>query len=125
MLLQMLLPGLCIFTQCTQHNALMQQHEQTMKINKTVTILYLMLGPAVATSADLHKLREPLDASAVAAPAVIDEGERLNPQPLREVLRQPVDRVDGALKPYQLSPEERQRMREQLRSQSVQSNPKK
>lgn len=92
-----------------------------MKLNMTGVLLFLMLGPAVAASADTHTLHDPMDASTGSRATTIDTGEPRHPPPLREVLRQPVDREDGALKPYQLSPEERQRLREQLRSQSSQT----
>lgn len=92
-----------------------------MKLNMTGVLLFLMLGPAVAASADTHTLHDSMDASTGSRATTIDTGELRHPPPLREVLRQPVDREDGALKPYQLSPEERQRLREQLRSQSSQT----
>lgn len=96
-----------------------------MMRNMTGVFLSLMLGPAIAASADIHTLRESTDASAGEVPTTLDGREQRNPQPLREALRQPVDRVESDLKPYQLSAEERQRMREQLRSQSSQTNPNK
>lgn len=40
---------------------------------------------------------------------------------LRDSLRQPLVEGDAASKPYRLSPEERQRLREQLRGQTEQS----
>lgn len=92
-----------------------------MKLNIAGVLLYLMLAPAVAVSPDIQTLRDPMDAS-MGKSTIIYAGEQHNHPPLREVLRQSVDRVDGALKPYQLSPEERQHMRKQLRNQSSQTH---
>lgn len=49
-------------------------------------------------------------------PAEADSAEPRNARSLRESLRQPVDAADA--KPYRMSAEERQRMRELLRDQS-------
>eukprot|EP01041_Mallomonas_annulata_P017411 gene17412-35878_t len=57
-------------------------------------------------------------------PISVDEGEPRNAMRLRDVLRQPFDDMEDNSKPYRLSVEERQRLREQLRGQSPQeTNP--
>ncbi|WP_439115168.1 hypothetical protein [Hydrogenophaga sp.] len=96
-----------------------------MKLNLTGGILLLMLGPAIAGPTDEHKLRDPQDAAMAVMPISIDGDAPRTPLHLREALRQPFDRVDDPFKPYRLSAEERQRMREQLRSQPYHANHKK
>jgi hypothetical protein len=98
--------------------------EHTMKLNLTGGILFLMLGPAAAGPTDDRKLRDPMEAAAVVMPISID-GNESRTLHLRDALRQPYDSVDDPFKPYRLSAEERQRMREQLRSQSSHANHKK
>ncbi|MDO9148106.1 MAG: hypothetical protein Q7U52_10645 [Hydrogenophaga sp.] len=95
-----------------------------MKLNLTGGILFLLLGPAVADPAAERKLGDPIDASVVVVPTSIDDEPRTALR-LRELLRQPFDRVEDPFEPYRLSVEERQRMREQLRSQSSYANHKK
>lgn len=56
--------------------------------------------------------------------SVSDIGPGRNPVPLRDLLRQPLDGLDDPSKLYRLSTEERQRLREQLRSQSPYSQNK-
>lgn len=90
-----------------------------MKLHITGVLGFLMLGSAVGASTDGHTLSDPLEAPATVVPMITDDVQSSNPPPLREVLRQPFDHLDGVIKPYQLSPEERQLMREQLRSQST------
>lgn len=53
----------------------------------------------------------------VASPADAGEGRPSSPR-LRDALRQPMAESEGLGKPYRLSPEERQRLREQLRGQT-------
>jgi len=93
-----------------------------MKFILTSGILFLTLGSAVAGPSDDHTLRAPLDAAAAVMPISIDGNESRTPLHLRDALRQPFERVDDPFKPYRLSVEERQRMREQLRGQSAHTN---
>ncbi len=51
-------------------------------------------------------------------PISVDEGEPRSTMRLRDVLRQPFEDMDDNSKPYRLSAQERQRLREQLRGQS-------
>ena len=61
------------------------------------------------------------DAAAVTVvPISIDGGEARAPMRLRDALRQPFDDMDDGGKPFRLSVEERQRLREQLRGQPLQ-----
>jgi hypothetical protein len=66
--------------------------------------------------------RAPADAAgtpSLVLPIAGQADDHRNPPRLRELLRQPFgDRPEPGSKPYRLSPEERHRMREQLRSQS-------
>ena len=55
-------------------------------------------------------------------PISVEEGEPRNVLRLRDVLRQPFDDMEDNAKPYRLSVEERQRLREQLREQSPHEN---
>jgi hypothetical protein len=52
------------------------------------------------------------------SPAEVTDG-RSGALRLREALRQPATDGDGLGKPYRLTPEERQRLREQLRGQTT------
>jgi hypothetical protein len=121
MLLQKLLPGACNFTVRTQHNGSIHLLEQTMKLNPLVAIFALILSPAAAGAADVQKLSDPIDPLAFGKRLSIDDGGHPSLLPLREVLSQPVERLNGFLKPYRLSAEEREHMREQVRSQSSQA----
>lgn len=70
--------------------------------------------------ANPERAREPaLAASDVGTvvPISIDAGEMRTPIRLRDALRQPFDDMDDGGKPFRLSVEERQRLREQLRVQ--------
>lgn len=96
--------------------------DHTMKLTLTSAILFLTLGPAAAGPADEHTLRAPLDAVVTVMPISIDGNESRTPMHLRDALRQPFERMDDPFKPYRLSVEERQRMREQLRGQSAPTN---
>lgn len=88
-----------------------------MKINVTGAILLCAWASAAAAAAaqDVTTPHDPMDAPEQ-APMVLDVGEQRIPQQLREVLRQFMDRTNEALTPHRLSPEERHRMREQLRN---------
>lgn len=79
----------------------------------------LVLGPALAGPPPA-RTAFPLPAQgavSVMPVSAVDPGPRSH-IPLREVLRQPMDSMEDPSKLYRLSLEERQRMREQLRSQS-------
>jgi hypothetical protein len=72
------------------------------------------------TFADPERLREPVLAAsdtATVVPISIDVGEGRAPMRLRDALRQPFDDMEDGGKPFRLSAEERQRLREQLRLQ--------
>ena len=56
-------------------------------------------------------------ATVTVVPISIDGGEARAPMRLRDALRQPFDDMDDGGKPFRLSVEERQRLREQLRVQ--------
>jgi len=58
---------------------------------------------------------------AAVMPISIDGSELARPLRLRDTLRQPFDDMDDGGKPYRLSVEERQRLREQLRGQPSQT----
>jgi hypothetical protein len=78
----------------------------------------LVLGPALAGPPPV-RTAYPLPAQgavSVMPVSALDAGTR-SPMPLREVLRQPMDSMEDPSKLYRLSIEERQRLREQLRSQ--------
>lgn len=96
-----------------------------MKLNLTGLILMSILGPAAAGSSEDRKLRDSLDAPGVVLPISVDGNESRNPMHLRDALRQPFDGMNDPFKPYRLSAEERQRMREQLRSHPAYANQKK
>lgn len=93
-----------------------------MKLNLTGGILLLMMGSVAAGPSDDRKLNEPLAAGVMSIS--IDGSEPRTPLHLRDALRQPFDGVDDPFKPYRLSAEERQRMREQLRRQPTQTDHK-
>lgn len=70
--------------------------------------------------ANPERTREPAFAASEAAtvvPISIDAGEARTAVRLRDALRQPFDDMDDGGKPFRLSVEERQRLREQLRVQ--------
>lgn len=80
----------------------------------------LVLSPALAGPPPTRATYPlPGQAAVSVLPASVgDAGPVRNPVPLRDMLRQPMDGGDEASKTYRLSAEERQRMREQLRSQA-------
>ncbi len=57
------------------------------------------------------------DTPVAVLPITADENDPRGPTRLRDALRRPVDDMDESRKPYRLSVEERQRLREQLRDQ--------
>lgn len=81
------------------------------------SLALLMTGVALANQERVRDLRDmPQDAAGV-IPISIDGGESRAPMRLRDTLRQPFDDMDEGAKPYRLTTEERQRLREQLREQ--------
>lgn len=89
-----------------------------MKSILTSAFLLSVISPLVAAQDGqrLHPL--PPDAPATVIPiSVGDTSEVRGPLRLRDALRQPFDDMDDTSKPYRLSVEERQRLREQLREQ--------
>jgi hypothetical protein len=87
-----------------------------------ITGLLLCSLAAAANAQTLEDGRVPADSDgtpSLVLPIVGQADDQGNPPRLRELLRQPSgDRPEPGSKPYRLSPEERHRMREQLRSQS-------
>lgn len=80
-------------------------------------LLLLTLGSAYAAPED-HRLHPmPSDTPVAVLPVSVDEIDPRSTMRLREALRQPFDDMDDSRKPYRLSVEERQRLREQLRDQ--------
>ena len=78
----------------------------------------MVLGlPTWAHALDLRE--PPLQAMTVSPVASSDPDDARQPHRLRDALRQPVNVNDAAGKPYRLSVGERQRLREQLRSQTA------
>ena len=91
--------------------------------NQKYSVAALFLGlPLCAVALDLRD--QPVHSLVVvpmpAATAEAPEGRQASPR-LRETLRQSLTDGDGLDKPFRLSPEERQRMREQLRGQPEQA----
>ena len=88
---------------------------------KSIWMGSLAVLTAGLSLANTHRPQDPRgssdDAGAVVVPISIDGGEPRAPQRLRDALRQPFDDMDDGAKPYRLSVEERQRLREQLRVQ--------
>ena len=91
-----------------------------MKTFWPVGLFLLMLGSAHAGPGDQRTDSMPSSVAVMALPAPSDEGELRNAPRLRDVLRQPLDDMEDNGKPYRLSVEERQRLREQLRGQPAQ-----
>lgn len=95
-----------------------------MKLSLSAIGLLLSLGTAGvhANGRVVHPL--PGDAGPVGVlPVTVDPSEPRSTSSLRDTLRQPFDELER--KPFRLSSEERQRMREQLRSQPFQDSAKK
>ena len=96
-----------------------------MKPYPTAGFLLLVLAPTLSVAADNRVHPLPSDAPAMVLPITAELGEPRSALRLRDALRQPYDDVDEDNKPYRMSVQERQRMREQLRSQSVYDTTKK
>lgn len=80
----------------------------------------MVLG--LPTWAHALDLREPPLQAMTVVPSVSAEAEDARPtHRLRDALRQPVSADESSGKPYRLSVEERQRLREQLRSQTAEA----
>lgn len=82
-------------------------------------LLLVALGSAHAGPEDLrgHPAPGVVDGPVAVLPITADEGDTRGPMRLRDALRRPVDDMGDSRKPYRLSVEERQRLREQLRDQ--------
>jgi hypothetical protein len=77
----------------------------------------LVLSPAFATPPVRTAYPLPGQVAVSVMPVAAGDAGSRSPMALRDVLRQPVDPMEDPGKLYRLSVEERQRMREQLRSQ--------
>lgn len=83
-------------------------------------VLAVVLGlPSWACALDLRE--PPLQAMTVLPSVLSDSGDARQQHRLREALRQQVSAEESPNKPYRLSAEERQRLREQLRSPTAQA----
>ncbi|MBL0918184.1 MAG: hypothetical protein IBJ14_05745 [Hydrogenophaga sp.] len=91
--------------------------DRTMKSIWMGTLAMLTAGASLANPERVRDSREPAHESAAVMPISIDGGEPRAPMRLRDALRQPFDDMDDGAKPFRLSVEERQRLREQLRGQ--------
>jgi hypothetical protein len=91
--------------------------DRTMKSIWMGTLTMLTAGVSLANPERVRDLPEPAQESAAVMPISIDGGEPRAPARLRDALRQPFDDMDDGAKPFRLSVEERQRLREQLRGQ--------
>lgn len=96
-----------------------------MKPYLSVVCLLLVWAPAVSRAGDQRVHPLPSDVPEVVLPITADLGEPRSAIRLRDALRQPYDEAEDDNKPYRMSAEERQRLREQLRSQSFYDQPKK
>ncbi|MGE0099650.1 MAG: hypothetical protein AB7S86_15015 [Hydrogenophaga sp.] len=89
-----------------------------MKSILTSVCLLSVISPLMAGQDGQRVHPVPSDAPPTVLPiSVGDSNEARGPMRLRDALRQPFDDVDDTSKPYRLSVEERQRLREQLRDQ--------
>lgn len=78
---------------------------------------FLAVGlPSAATAQDRRVQPGSVEVPLGVLPVAVDQTEARSVSSLRDSLRQPWDEI--AEKPFRLSSEERQRMREQLRTQS-------
>ncbi len=92
--------------------------DRTMKSIWMGTLAMLTASLALASSERARDdFRAPAHDAASVMPISIDGGEPRTPTRLRDALRQPFDDMDDGAKPFRLSVEERQRLREQLREQ--------
>ena len=91
--------------------------DRTMKSIWMGTLAMLTAGVSLANPERARDMREAGQDAASVIPISIDGGEPRAPLRLRDALRQPFDDVDDGAKPFRLTTEERQRLREQLRGQ--------
>lgn len=97
-----------------------------MKLHLSTGYLLLILSPSLSVAADRIAHPVPSDAPpAVLLPISADSAEPRSGIGLRDVLRQPFSEAKEDSKRYRLSVQERQRLREQLSSQSLYDIPKK
>lgn len=80
-------------------------------------LLFVTLGSAMAAPEGQRLIPMPADTPVAIMPIMADDSDPRSTMRLRDALRQPFDDVDASRKPYRLSVEERQRLREQLRDQ--------
>lgn len=78
----------------------------------------LLCLPSLGMAADMPAQHDQVQAAVMVVPAELPEQGPRGPLRLRDALRHSVSDSDTETKPYRLSTEERQRLREQLRSQS-------
>jgi predicted nucleotidyltransferase len=91
--------------------------ERTMKSILTSAIL-LSVFPLVGAQVGQRVHAVAADVPTTVLPISVGDGSEVRgPMRLRDALRQPFDDMDDTSKPYRLSAEERQRLREQLREQ--------
>lgn len=95
----------------------------TMKPYLSVGCLLLAALPTLGLAQGKRAHPLPDDAPVSVLPIAADNAEARSAASLRDSLRQPFDDADN--KPYRLSSQERQRMREQLRNPSVYDTTKK
>lgn len=88
-----------------------------MKSYLSSGLLLVTLGPAFAAPDDPRANPMPSDTPVAVMPISADESDPRSTMRLRDALRQPFDDMNDSRKPYRLSVEERQRLREQLRDQ--------
>jgi hypothetical protein len=91
--------------------------ECTMKSYLSSGLLLVTLGSALAGPSDQRAHMVSADTPVAVVPITADETEPRSTLRLRDALRRPFDDMDDTRKPYRLSVEERQRLREQLRDQ--------
>ena len=82
-------------------------------------LLLMALGSAHAGPEDVRAVPAPgvIDGPVAVLPITADDNDSRGSMRLRDALRRPVDDMNDSRKPYRLSVEERQRLREQLRDQ--------
>jgi len=92
--------------------------ERTMKSILTSVLMLSFFSPLMAGQDGQRVHPVPTDVPVTVLPISMgDSSEVRGPMRLRDALRQPFDDMDDTSKPYRLSVEERQRLREQLRDQ--------
>lgn len=95
----------------------------TMKPYLSAGCLLFVALPSLALAQGKRTHPLPEDAPVSVLPIAADNAEARSAASLRDTLRQPFDDADN--KPFRLSSQERQRMREQLRNPSVYETTKK